>query len=282
MADASAAAHCPVCAAEHRGATLDVRGFHVATCARCGLGWLTDGGHPGAAFYDEAYFQGGEDAVGYRDYLSLEPALRRSAVLRLRRILGRRGGRALDVGCGPGFFLDVARAAGFAVQGVEVSPFAARYARERLGLSVVEGPFPGAPLPAGGFELVTLWDALEHLAAPHAVMAEVARVLAPGGALVLSTGDRTALVARLSGRRWHLYNLPEHLFFYSPESLRRLMAAHGIALRALRHEGAHYPLSYLAERLEKTLGVRLPLGRLGRLALPVNLGDVLTASAWRG
>lgn len=281
---AIAVSRCPVCDAGSGIVTHLVRGHRIAVCAQCQLGWLAQAAHPGADFYGHDYFCGGDDAVGYRDYFALEPALRRSAAIRLQRILRilrPTGRRLLDVGCGPGFFLDVARASGFTVQGVELSPFAAHHAQEHLGLLVAQGDFPGTPLPAAGFDVVTLWDVIEHLADAHAMMAEIARVLAPGGSLVFSTGDRTAPFARLSGRRWHLYNLPEHLYFYSPESLRRLLDAHGLRLQALRHEASHYPLAYLAERVEKTLRVRVPLGRLGRVALPINLGDIVTGYAVR-
>ena len=92
-------------------------------------------------------------------------------------------------------------------------------------------------------------------------------------------------MARLSGSRWHLYTLPEHLFFYSRRSLRLLLQAHGFRVEGIRAESAHYTLGYLVERLRKTL-----LGRPGRgpstwpgagLALPMNLFDVVTVRATR-
>ena len=92
-------------------------------------------------------------------------------------------------------------------------------------------------------------------------------------------------MARLSGSRWHLYTLPEHLFFFSRESLRRLLEAHGFRVESMRAETGVYTLGYLVERLRKSL-----LGRRARrpgrwpgalIRVPLNLGDVVTVSAVR-
>jgi hypothetical protein len=117
-------------------------------------------------------------------------------------------------------------------------------------------------------------------------VAELARLLTAGGRLALTTGDVGSLVARLSGSRWHLYTLPEHLFFYSRESLRRLLAQHGFGVESMRAEGSSYSLGYLAERLRKTL-LRTPARRGGGwpgsgLRVPVNLFDIVTVHAVKG
>jgi hypothetical protein len=116
-------------------------------------------------------------------------------------------------------------------------------------------------------------------------VAEVARCVRPGARLALTTGDVGSLAARISGPRWHLYTIPEHLFFFSRESLRRLLAAHGFRVERMRAEGASYPLGYLVERLRKTLlGNGAGRGRAfpgaGRV-LRVNLFDVLLVEAVR-
>jgi hypothetical protein len=102
---------------------------------------------------------------------------------------------------------------------------------------------------------------------------------------VLTTGDVGSLAARLSGPRWHLYTIPEHLFFFSRRSLRLLLEAHGFRVEAQRAESSVYTLGYLVERLQKTL-----LGRTGGqraawpgslLRIPVNLFDIVTVRAVR-
>ena len=91
--------------------------------------------------------------------------------------------------------------------------------------------------------------------------------------------------ARVSGRLWHLYTLPEHLFFFSRESLRRLLAQHGFEILRLRAESSYYTLGYAVAKLRKVLfGPRAP--RRAKwpgeaLCVPLNLFDIVTAVAAR-
>lgn len=193
--------------------------------------------------------------------------------------------RVLDVGCGPGYFLQAAVGAGFAARGVEASEFAARFAREQLGLEVRHGLARREDLGEEPCDVVTMWDVIEHVPDPRASLSAAAAVTRPGGLLALSTGDRSSLVARLSGRHWHLYNLPEHLWFFTSSGLRRLLREVGFAPIRVAYEVCWYPLRYLVERLEASLrlgrGLSGRLGPLGRAALPVTLGDIVTIVARR-
>jgi SAM-dependent methyltransferase len=142
------------------------------------------------------------------------------------------------------------------------------------------------PFASETFDAVTLWDVLEHLPDPHAALAELSRVLRPGGRILLTTGDVGSLAARLSGARWHLYSLPEHLFFYSRRSLRLLLETHGFRVESLRAESSVYTLGYLVERLRKTI-FRRPARASARwpgsdLRIPINLFDIVTARAVLG
>jgi len=188
-----------------------------------------------------------------------------------------------DLGCGTGVFLDVARERGWTPWGLEVSEYAAGVARQR-GLNVVCGPIDAALLPGRRFDAVTMWDVIEHVADPAAAVAAAAGALRPGGVLAISTGDVTSLAARLSGPDWHLFNLPEHLFFFSPEALRRLLAAHGARVVKVLREPYWAPVAYLLERLAKSGGRRIPDSvrrAAGNALLPANLFDVLGVYAVR-
>src|SRR6185369_14337024 len=96
-----------------------------------------------------------------------------------------------------GVFLDLARAAGWQVRSVELSTRHAAYARDSFSLDVWEGDFLDAPLPAGGFDAITMWDFLEHVMNPHAVLAKARELLAPGGVLLVFTIDTSSLFNRI-------------------------------------------------------------------------------------
>jgi SAM-dependent methyltransferase len=277
---------CPVCGAAAPRPKLRVGAVEILECGACGLAWWSpDPGDAAASLYDAGYFGDAASERGYDDYGGLERSLRQTFARRLRRLrLPAPGARLLDVGAAYGFAVAEARRAGWRAWGLEVSTAAARQAA-RAGLPVLVGSAERAPFAAGSFAAVTLWDVLEHLPNPHAAVAELARLLHPGGRLALTTGDVGSLVARLSGSRWHLYSLPEHLYFFSRTSLRRLLAAHGLRIEWMRAEGARYTLGYLAERLRKTL-LGLSPARPVRFpgadwSLPINLFDIVTVHAVR-
>lgn len=285
MSLTSAPQSCPVCAVPPTS-TLRLRnGAPLLRCSRCGLGWWPWDAFDPAGFYDADYFQSETAPQGYNDYRSMEPGIRRTARARLRRLARLKPGgpgRLLDLGCGTGVFLDEARRAGWDVAGVEVSAYGVEEARRR-GLAVERATADEAELAPGSFDCVTLWDVIEHVGDPRRVLRVAAAALRPGGILALSTGDVTSLCARVSGAAWHLFTLPEHLFFFSPASLRLLMGQVGLRVVNVTREVNWVPLAYIVERLSKSL--RLPAWprRLPGTgwSVPATLFDVLGVYAVR-
>jgi SAM-dependent methyltransferase len=277
---------CPVCGAGSR-AKLRKGGVDIVECRGCGLAWwVPEAGLRAEALYDATYFADTGTNLGYDDYGALESSLRATFERRMADLpRPAPGERLLDVGAAYGFGVAEARRAGWQATGLEISRAAARRAGREAAGRLIVGDALRTPFPAQSFTLVTLWDVLEHLSDPHAAIAEVARVLRDGGRLVLTTGDVGSAVARLSGRRWHLYNLPEHLFFYTRRSLDVLLAAHGLRIESVRADAAVFTLGYLVERLRKSLLGRRARGPAhwpgSRLRVPVNLFDVMTARAVR-
>jgi 2-polyprenyl-3-methyl-5-hydroxy-6-metoxy-1,4-benzoquinol methylase len=133
-------------------------------------------------------------------------------------------GRLLDVGCGPGFFLQVARAAGWTVTGVELNQRCVEHVRN-LGIPVVDRLIEEANLPDRSYECVTMWDVLEHLIEPNRVLAELWRLLVPGGVLLVQVPNADALVTRLLHERSWTFGGDSHVNFYSPENLRRALVS---------------------------------------------------------
>lgn len=296
MTPAAAPSRCLACgpdAPRPRAALRLMNGRPLLQCPRCRLAWWDWPPFDPAALYDASYFQSPDSAAGYDDYAALEPGLRRTACGRLRRIARCQtprppAPRLLEIGCGPGVFLDAAAAAGWEVHGIEVSAYAAEQARRR-GHPVQCAASEALDLPGEAYDAVAMWDVIEHLRDPARVLHAAARALRPGGVLALSTGDVTSLCARLCGARWHLFNLPEHLFFFSPAALRHLLAAAGLHVRLWTREVIWLPVTYLLERLRKSAApkwwrpaARSPSGVLGALLLPATLLDVLGVYAVRG
>ncbi|MGH2541897.1 MAG: class I SAM-dependent methyltransferase [Ardenticatenaceae bacterium] len=169
-------------------------------------------------------------------------------------VAAKRAGRLLDVGCATGIFLEGMRRFGWDVQGVEPSSYAARYARERFGLPVFEGHLEEAPLQARSFDVITLWDVLEHVHEPREVLARIHELLRAGGLLVMSLPNPDSLEARLFGRYWLGWDLPRHLNLFRPARLREHLAAQGFEVRTIRSFTSGYSMFLMS--LEVYLNTR--------------------------
>jgi SAM-dependent methyltransferase len=134
----------------------------------------------------------------------------------------RAGMPLLDVGCGDGLLLQNLRALGWDVEGVEPDATAAEAARAR-GITVFNGSIEDARLPAQKFAAVTMSHVIEHLPDPARTLAEVRRVLRPGGQLVVMTPNASSILHRVFGRDWFPLDPPRHLLLHSPTSLNRLL-----------------------------------------------------------
>ena len=255
-------------------------------CSHCGLQWWDFSSLDVTELYGPAYFKG-SNGHGFDDYYALREAMEETGRRRLRRIetvLDLHGGRVLDVGCGPGFFLSVARSAGWVVQGIEISEAASAYAQQTLQVPVLRSPIERGLVPSSSFDLATMWDVIEHVPDPLRALRAAADALRIGGALVLTTGDVESLAAKLSGQRWHLYNLPEHLFFHTERSLRSLAERAGLHPVAVRREPMVISLSYAVERITRSYfgGHGRQLRRwVPNVLFPMSLHDVMTLYAVR-
>ena len=135
-------------------------------------------------------------------------------------------GRYLDVGCGSGGALGVARTLGWHTAGVEMDEAAARKAR-RFSERVHVGDLQGAPFAAGEFDVVTALHVLEHVPDPVAAVHRMLGWLAPGGLLIVEVPNAGGLGARLFGRAWSGLELPRHLSHFTPATLERVVSGAG-------------------------------------------------------
>ena len=159
-------------------------------------------------------------------------------------------GRLLDVGCGAGFFLDMARARGYEVQGLDLSPVPANYARSELALDVTEGSIYEYGARDGSVDVITIFQTIEHDPNPAALAERLYRLLTPGGALMVTTPAADGFVARVMGKRWFGYRNVEHVSFFSRQSLRSVLERAGFELEFLEVEhGKRLTAKYVLNRL---------------------------------
>ena len=234
-----------------------VVGSHeIVRCGRCGLQYVNrlPSMRDLEAIYGEVFF-----AVGRKfadDERSPGMINARARVDALGSLPDVRWERWLDVGCATGQFLLCASGRVGSVQGVELSPAAASRAAGR-GLDVSVGDFLGVPVPSNRFDVVSMWDYIEHVPDPMANLRRAMEALKPGGYLALSTGNVDSLLAGITGRYWHLMIPPRHLYFFSPATIGRLLAAAGFELVGIGTPGKRVPLDFLAWKLTYLLSPAL-------------------------
>lgn len=171
------------------------------------------------------------------------------------------GGRLLDVGCGDGGFLRFMAARGWAVTGLDFSPTAATLAgtfadarRERLAtdIAVLRGRLEDHDLPSEHFDLITLWQVLEHIGEPVPLLRRCTELLRPGGVLVVAVPNIESIQAKLAGKHWWGLDVPRHLLHYSPRVLRRALTMVGLRVRRMNHFSFQYaPYALLHSLLDR-------------------------------
>jgi 2-polyprenyl-3-methyl-5-hydroxy-6-metoxy-1,4-benzoquinol methylase len=283
---------CALCGGRERRERFRAGAQAVVTCTTCDLTYVTPRLSPRALLeqvYDASYWSSPVPRErGYGDYLG-DAELYRATFARRLRALQRwlpSTGRALDVGSGPGVFLDVLREAGWEIAGLEPSAHARKAADSRLGRRVVRtGTLAEARFARGSFDLVTFWDVLEHVPDPLDALRSARALLAPGGRLVVETQDVGSLVARVLGSRWHHYKHGEHLHHFHRGTLRRALRASGFEPLSMRAGpgGKFVRREFLLERSAR-LSPALPglLTRLARLlpeVLWIDLSDEIVCVA---
>jgi 2-polyprenyl-3-methyl-5-hydroxy-6-metoxy-1,4-benzoquinol methylase len=255
----------------------------IVECARCGL------------VYSSPRFDN-HDIVG--TYEAVEDALyveeREGRVLTfehhlkpLEHLTGPPSARRLlDVGCHVGVFVEIADQHGWEAWGVDPSRWAVEQGRQRQ-LRLVQGTLESAQLPGGDFDVVTMWDTIEHLPDPAATLSRAHALMARDGLLVVHTIDIDSAFARLMGSRWP-WLMEMHLFYFSRRTLRAMLAKCGFEVLSDRPQGRYLRLGYLANRVAALAPVigrpaewLVTKLRLRSRAVHVNLGDLITVYARR-
>jgi len=267
---ARAAVHyqpCEACGSAEFAPRFELDELRVVRCRGCGLQQVNP--RPDSetlrARYPESYFINGylpdvidstrnHRARAFRRGLS---DLRRLRPARDSHRDGGPGGRLLDVGCAVGFFLNLARDAGYTCVGLEPSPMASQWAREELGLEVVTGDLATADLPPQSFDIITVWDVLHEQPDPLAMLRRIAALLVDDGILLIKVPDveclpfrAIAAAYRLSGgrlRRGVRLFYQYQLHHFSKTTLAGALGRAGFSVIRQRNE-THRNLGRLSEK----------------------------------
>lgn len=186
-------------------------------------------------------------------------------------------GRLLDVGCYVGEFLQVAKAKGFVVHGVDPSEWAINYAREHLDVPIWAGTLKDVPSQVEPFDVITSFDVLEHLPDPVQDCTEINRRLVSGGIFVFSTLNINSWFPRIMGERWPWY-MDMHLIYFNRDSLSDLLYQTGFRIIDISCYRHIVRLEYLVNKIASLtklshLSKLVPAG-IADIKVPIGLGDI--------
>ena len=270
---------CPLCDSHKVSFFLRKKGFDLYKCQNCKLLFLFPLPES-IGVYDESYFSGAEKGFGYVDYdVDKEPMKPTfNKYLDIVSSLGISNGKLLDIGSATGFFMDLAEKRGFEVTGVEISDFAAEIGRKK-GLKIITGDLIDQKFTESHFDVITMFDVLEHVPKPKEIIREVYRILKKGGLVVINTPDVESLWARVLGTHWQLIMPPEHINYFSPKNLGDYLSKNGFEVKISSKIGKSFTLQYILKMLYKWQGWRIFLTGptlnkfLSKISIPINLHD---------
>ncbi len=273
---------CPVCSATGAAFFASRRdrlfnavagGFKLLRCRTCGSIFQ----HPIpqeseiGSFYPQQYWwsSAGPDAGAlsrclkglenrYREFVALDH-------IRFLESCARRAGAKkrllLDIGCGSGMMLGLARKRGFEPFGMDMSEQAVALARERYGLKVLQGKVGDDLWAPAQFDFVTMYHVLEHLADPRSALRYVRRLLKPDGNLILQVPNIESLQARCFGPCWYGLDVPRHLMNFTPGAIDLLLGETGFRVE----RRARFSLRDNPASIASSIAIDLdPVGRAAR------------------
>lgn len=196
-------------------------------------------------YYDRDYFR------NYASYVanssSHEKYFRRKLV-QVEKKAGKKG-RLLDIGCALGDFLEMAEKMDWQTQGLEISKEAVIFCKKK-GLEVVQGTIETADFTPNSFDLITCFETIEHVKEPEKTIKGIFRLLKKGGLVMLTTPNYDTWTRKLMKGFWFGYRHQEHIFFFTPKTLKRLFEKAGFSeIKIKRDEVRPFSLSYFFSRL---------------------------------
>jgi SAM-dependent methyltransferase len=221
----------------------------LVVCAQCGLQYVNPRLRADAVL--EGYEEGTDEQFVSQSQ-AREITFARCLDI-IERIWRRPPGRLLDIGTGGGSFLHVASQRGWRAEGCEPSRWLCLWGREQYGLSIRQGTVFDQKYPSKAFDVVTLWDVLEHTPDPKTQVRETHRLLKEEGLLVVNYPDIGSWIARLMGRSW-VFLLDVHLFYFTRATIRKLLEDAGFEVVKVRPHFQRLALGYVLRRARPYAG----------------------------
>ncbi len=224
--------NCPLCKKNDYNEWGRVGKYTILMCKKCGLGITAP--FPTEKELTESNQKVYQVEQRIKTYLSRRSYFEkryRDNIAQIKRF--KHQGKLLDVGCNIGLFLNVAREEGFSVIGVELNKGCAQYGINNFKLDIRSDYLENVAFADQSIDVVTLFDVLEHVPDIHGFLTEIRRVLKKDGLIVVQSPNIQSLMAALTKSNWSWLTPPDHLYHFTPATLKLLLKEHGCDIRLL-------------------------------------------------
>jgi 2-polyprenyl-3-methyl-5-hydroxy-6-metoxy-1,4-benzoquinol methylase len=255
----------PYCSFSQNRIVYDFDNWKIVECKKCKLMFLNP--FPtleelkriyNAEYYFNKQFYDvkNNNLYGYTDYVTerfIKQLHYRNIIREIKRLLPKGNERKLkllEIGCGLGFFLDVASDYDFQVLGTEFNEYAIEFIKKNYGFEVKKGELKREMFAKNTFNVVAMFDVIEHLRNAFTTIEIIHDILTPQGMLILTTMDSKSLVSRLLGKRLEDFRRTrEHLLFFSRETITKILKQYGFEVIKIKSNPYTFELGILLERL---------------------------------
>jgi spore maturation protein CgeB len=250
--------NCPVCNEQNYSLWGMVGPYEILTCKGCGLGITSP--FPSTAVLAETNQEIYQVEQRIQAYLSRQYYFENRYKQYVKNIKTfKQKGRLLDVGCNIGLFLKVSRQEGFDVLGVELNKDCAEYGRKHYDLDIRSNYLDEVAFPDEYFDVITLFDVLEHVPDMHGFIAEVRRILKADGMLVLQLPNLNSVMAGITKSNWNWLTPPDHLYHFTPYTINKFLYLKGFSPKRTR---SWEPADEFANNVLSSFKAKNLLGRI--------------------
>lgn len=233
---------CPCCGSAHIQQQLNVKDhtvsqqfFSIWQCSDCTLRFTQSVpglGEIGAYYQSDNYISHTDTKEGIinRLYHAVRKRTLQRKLQLIKRTTGRQQGVIVDIGAGTGAFLHTMQQARWQVQGIEPDENTRQRAKELYGLSL-DNPDKLNTLASSHFDAVTMWHVLEHVHDLHGYIENIKRIVKPGGKIIIAVPNYTSYDATVYKNNWAAYDVPRHLYHFSPTAMQQLLKKHNLTLK---------------------------------------------------
>jgi 2-polyprenyl-3-methyl-5-hydroxy-6-metoxy-1,4-benzoquinol methylase len=248
----------------------------LVACRRCGLQFVSPRLRSDLIL---AGYSEGSDEVFVSQASARERTFARS--LHLIEARAPQRGRLLDIGTAAGTFMHAAAQRGWTVSGCEPNRWLCEWGRTHYGLDIEPGTVFDQRYADAEFDVVTVWDVLEHVEDPRRFLDECHRILGPGGLLVVNYPDIGSWIARVMGRRW-VFLISVHLYYFTRRTIAEMLRRTGFEVIEMRPHVQRLEAQYVLKRAESAAGIAARAARravsavgLGQAQVPYWIGQTL-------